>query len=81
MLKLAYTKGQLSGKGKYDVKRHASDIYFFASDIDSNEVATNIFNFKDQINGSAFATLHLKTKDKLKITFHLATKLVLELDF
>lgn len=60
-----YAKGQLSGKGKYDVKRHASDIYFFASDIDSNEVATNIFNFKDQINGSAFATLHLKTKDKL----------------
>lgn len=61
----SYAKGQLSGKGKYDVKRHNSDIYFFASDIDSNEVATNIFNFKDQINGSAFATLHLKTKNKL----------------
>ena len=61
----AYAKGELSGKGRYDVKRHNSDIYFFASDIDSNEVATNIFNFKDQINGSAFATLHLKTKDKL----------------
>lgn len=60
-----YAKGQLSGKGQYDVKCHNSDIYFFASDIDSNEVATNIFNFKDQINGSAFATLHLKTKDKL----------------
>lgn len=60
-----YAKGLLSATGWYDVKKHSSDIHFYASDIDSNEVATNILNFKNQIEGSAFATLHLKTKNKL----------------
>ncbi len=43
-----YAGGILSAKGKYNVKSHASDINFYASDIDSNEVVNNIFNLPDQ---------------------------------
>lgn len=60
-----YAGGILSAKGKYNVKSHASDINFYASDIDSNEVVTRIFNLPDQVKGSAYATLHLVTKNKL----------------
>lgn len=60
-----YAKGVLSAKGWYNIKNHSSDIHFLASEIDSNEVASNIFNFRNQIEGLAFATLHLKTKNKL----------------
>lgn len=63
--KTEYAKGILSAKGKYNIAEHSSDIIFIASDIDSNEVASNIFNLYNQIEGSAFATLHLETKDKL----------------
>lgn len=61
----SYAKGILTAKGWYNIKNHSSDIHFLASDIDSNEVASNIFNFRNQIEGLAFATLHLKTKEKL----------------
>ena len=72
-----YAGGLLSAKGTYNIKRHSSDIEFFASDIDSNEVATNFFRLKDQVEGSAFATLHVITKNKLndikaKATFAIA---------
>ncbi len=60
-----YAKGNLSAKGTYNLLEHSSDIHFFASDIDSNEVATHIFNLPNQVQGSAFATLHLITKNKL----------------
>ncbi len=60
-----YAKGSLSAKGTYNLLEHSSDIHFFASDIDSNEVATHIFNLPNQVQGSAFATLHLITKNKL----------------
>lgn len=60
-----YAKGNLSAKGTYNLLEHSSDIQFFASDIDSNEVATHIFNLPNQVQGSAFATLHLITKNKL----------------
>ena len=60
-----YAKGLLSAVGKYNVENHSSDINFLASDIDSNEVVTNIFNLPDQFQGSAYATLHLITKNKL----------------
>lgn len=60
-----YAKGILSAKGCYNIKNHSSDIKFFASDIDSNEVVTHIFNLPNQVHGLAFATLHLKTKNKL----------------
>ena len=60
-----YAKGILSAVGKYNVKTHSSDINFLASDIDSNEVATKIFNLPNQFEGTGFATLHLKTKHKL----------------
>ena len=65
MPKAEYAKGILSAKGIYNVKNYSSDIYFFASDIDSDEVATNFLNLKNQVKGSAFATLHLITKNKL----------------
>ena len=61
-----YAKGILSATGKYDIETHSSDIHFLASDIDSNEVASKIFNLPNQIEGFAYATLHLVTKDKLK---------------
>ncbi len=60
-----YASGLLSAVGKYNVKRHSSDIHFLASDINSNEVATKIFNLPNQFEGTGFATLHLKTKNKL----------------
>lgn len=60
-----YAKGTLSAKGKYDVVCHNSDIHFLATEIDSNEVATKIFNLPNQIEGTGFAKLHLLTKNKL----------------
>ncbi len=60
-----YSNGILSAVGKYNIKKHASDIHFLASDIDSNAVATKIFNLPDQFEGTAFATLHMKTWNKL----------------
>lgn len=62
---MSYAKGLLSAKGQYNIRSHSSNIHFFASDIDSNYVATNIFNLKDQVEGAAYATLHLITKNKL----------------
>ena len=61
----AYAKGILTASGKYNLFNHSSDINFAASDIDSNEVASSLFNLHDQIEGSAFATLHLITLNKL----------------
>ena len=65
MPKAEYANGVWSAKGKYNIKKYSSDIEFFASDIDSNIVATNFFKLKNQIEGSAFATLHFISKDKL----------------
>ncbi|MBR1424638.1 hypothetical protein IJ579_03655 [bacterium] len=65
MPKASYAGGLLSATGKYDVKLHDSDIYTFASDIDSNYVATNFFKLSNQIQGIAFATAHFITKNKL----------------
>jgi len=59
-----YANGILCAKGKYNIKKHASDIYFAASEINSNEVATKMFSLPDQFEGNAYATLHLLTKDK-----------------
>ncbi len=63
--KAEYAKGLLSAKGIYNLSNHSSDIEFFASDIDSDEVATNFFKLKNQVEGDAFATLHVITKNKL----------------
>lgn len=60
-----YANGILSAKGKYNIANNSSDIQFFASDIDSNIVATEFFKLKDQVKGEAYATLHVITKDKL----------------
>ena len=62
--KAEYAGGLLSAKGIYNTKNYSSDIQFFASDINSNEVATQIFKLPDQIEGEAFATLHIITKNK-----------------
>ena len=63
--KAQYAKGLLSAKGIYNLADYSSDIEFFASDVDSNEVATNFFKLKNQVQGDAFATLHVRTKNKL----------------
>lgn len=68
-----YANGLLSAVGEYDISNHSSDINFLASDIDSNEVVTNIFKLPNQIQGSAYATLHLITKRKLNDINALAT--------
>ncbi len=60
-----YSKGIVSAKGTYDVKNHDSDIRAYASDIDSNAAATRFFKLKDQIEGTAYATAHLITKNRL----------------
>ncbi len=72
-----YAKGILSAKGVYNLSQYSSDIQFFASDIDSNEVVTNFFKLPNQVEGDAFATLHVITKNKLndikaKATFAIA---------
>ena len=65
MPKAEYAKGLLSAKGIYNLNNDSSDIQFFASDIDSNDVATHMFKLPNQIEGLAYATLHLITKNKL----------------
>ncbi len=60
-----YSKGILSAEGKYDIKKHNSNIYFSAFEIDSNEVATKMFNLPDYFTGLASASLHLITTNKL----------------
>jgi len=60
-----YAQGILCAYGKYNVKKHSSNIHFLASGIDSNEVATKIFNLPNQFEGKGFASLHLITKNKL----------------
>ncbi len=60
-----YSKGILSAEGKYDIKKHNSDIYFSAYEIDSNEVATKMFNLPEYFTGLASASLHLITTNKL----------------
>lgn len=63
--KAIYAGGVLTAKGLYNLDDTSSDIQFFASDINSNTVATNFFNLPNQVTGKAFATLHVKMKNKL----------------
>lgn len=56
-----FADGILYAKGSYDINENSSDIYFAAMDIDSNKAATMLFNLKDQVEGSANATMALKT--------------------
>lgn len=60
-----YANGILTAKGIYNLANHSSDIHFFASDIDSNKVATEILKLPNHVMGDAYATLHLITKNKL----------------
>ena len=60
-----YANGLLSAKGMYSLSEHASNIKFYASDIDSNVVMTDFFKLPDQVHGVAFATLHVITRNKL----------------
>lgn len=63
--KADYAKGLLSAKGIYNLSDHSSNMQFFASDIDSNVVLTEFFHLPDQIEGTAYATLHAITRNKL----------------
>lgn len=60
-----YANGILHAAGIYNISDYSSDIRFLASGIDSNIVASSLFNLHDQIEGCASATLHLITKNKL----------------
>ena len=62
--KADYAKGLLSAKGVYDLGHHSSNMWFYASDIDSNVVMTEFFHLPNQVNGTAYATLHAITKDR-----------------
>ena len=63
--KADYANGLLSAKGLYNLSNHASNIHFYASDIDSNIVLTDFFKLPNQVCGDAFATLHVLTRNKL----------------
>lgn len=62
--KADYANGLLSAKGVYDLGHHSSNMWFYASDIDSNIVMTEFFHLPNQVKGTAYATLHAITKDK-----------------
>ena len=62
--KADYANGLLSAKGVYDLGHHSSNIWFYASDIDSNVVMTEFFHLPNQVKGTAYATLHAITRDK-----------------
>jgi len=62
--KADYANGLLSAKGVYNLAQHSSNIWFYASDIDSNVVMTEFFHLPDQVHGTAYATLHAVTRDK-----------------
>ena len=61
----SYAGGVLKAKGWYNIADTWSDIKFFASGINSNTVVTKFFFLPDQVTGTAAATLHVKTKNKL----------------
>lgn len=61
----SYAKGILSASGIYNLSNHSSDIKILAFEIDSNEAASKLFNLYNQIEGSAYAYLHLITRNKL----------------
>lgn len=62
--KADYANGLLSAKGIYDLGQHSSNMWFYASDIDSNVVMTDFFHLPNQVHGTAYATLHAITRDK-----------------
>lgn len=64
--KADYAKGLLSAKGVYNLDDFSSNIWFYASDIDSNVVLTEFFHLPNQVEGIAYATLHAITRNKLE---------------
>lgn len=57
-----FANGILSANGSYNIKKEIAIIDFEAENIDSNEVATMVFNLPGQIEGIASAKLHAKIK-------------------
>ena len=62
--KADYASGLLSAKGTYNLGDHSSNIWFYASDIDSNVVLTRFFHLPNHVKGTAYATLHAISKNK-----------------
>lgn len=71
--KADYANGLLSAKGVYYLSNYSSNIKFFASDIDSNVVLTEFFHLPNQVKGTAYATLHAITTNKLNDVKAIAT--------
>ena len=72
-----FANGTLSAKGSYNIGDEISIIDFEAENIDSNEVATMVFNLPGQIEGIASAKLHAKIKsnfDEIKANASFAIK-------
>lgn len=63
---IIFADGLVDAKGKYNMKNHSSVIDFSAKNINSNTAAYLLFNLKDQISGTANASLHAQTIDKLQ---------------
>lgn len=61
-----FADGKLNAYGTYGIDKHAADIMFSAENINSNLAADMIFDLKDQIQGYANASMHLKTLNKLE---------------
>ena len=72
-----FANGTLSANGSYNIGEEISIIDFEAENIDSNEVATMVFNLPGQIEGIASAKLHAKIKsnfDEIKANASFAIK-------
>ena len=63
---ISYAKGTLIAKGIYNIYSHDADIDFAAADIDSKYIAKTMFNLDDAIDGTAYATMQLKSKNNLE---------------
>ena len=61
-----FANGIISAKGTYNFNDDSSIIDFNAKDIDSNIIATKIFNLPNQVQGLATATLHSQTSKNWK---------------
>ena len=63
---LHIASGDIVANGVYDFNKNISILDFIAKNIDSNVIATKMFDLPNQIQGLASATLHSETKNDLQ---------------
>ncbi len=66
-----FAKGILKAKGFYDIKKHNTDIFFDAKNIDANIASNQLLNLEEQFFGKACAKIYFKSFNKFeKINAH-----------